>query len=619
MAIIEERVCKVNELKNGQMKEVMVGSAGKALLSCVDGVFRATSHLCPHYKAPLAKGALSEDGRVICPWHGACFSVNTGDIEDGPSLDSLQCFEVIVKGSDVYIRADEDAIKLGRRVPPSVRISSTDKRTVVILGGGAGGMVCAETLRASGFAGRVVLVSREPYLPIDRPKLSKALKSEPAKIALRDEKFFASQDIDILLGTEAKSVDVKAKKVTLSNKSVLGYDYLVLATGGDPRTLPVPGKDLKNVFVLRTATDSNAIEKAVADAAAAAGGGDAKPNLVIVGSSFIGMEAASILAKQANIAVIGMEKVPFERVLGTRVGTAMATLNTNNGIKLKMEAVVDRFEPSASDKTKIGAVVLKTKEVVAADVIVIGAGVIPKTDFLKDSGIKLDRDGGITVDAQLRVPDAEGVFAVGDVARYPYHVTGEMVRVEHWNVAQNHGRLVARNIVSLTKGLEPKLNFVQIPFFWTVQFGKSIRYAGHAESFDDGSTELDSTGGGLAFMAYYVRGENVLAVAGLGKDPLVSYCSELLRLGKMPSASELKTGKSPSEVALADPSKPVKAASSASASAPQKPQASTGAASSSSSSASSSSVPSSNPALLVVAVIVVVAAVSIYFYNAKKN
>jgi NADPH-dependent 2,4-dienoyl-CoA reductase/sulfur reductase-like enzyme len=175
-------------------------------------------------------------------------------------------------------------------------------------------------------------------LPIDRPKLSKALKIDPTKIQLRDAQFYADNKIDVTLDTVATAVDTSAKTVTLSKGETLTYDYLVIATGGDPRTLPIPGGNLKNIYVIRGANDTNAIEKAVS--------AFEKPNVVVVGSSFIGMEAAAILAKTANVTVCGLEKVPFERVLGTQVGEAFAKLNVANGVTLKMQALADHFEPS---------------------------------------------------------------------------------------------------------------------------------------------------------------------------------------------------------------------------------------------------------------------------------
>ncbi|KAI8913491.1 hypothetical protein EDD86DRAFT_231820 [Gorgonomyces haynaldii] len=492
-------------------KEVQVGT-GKALLSKIRGEFFCTSHLCPHYKAPLVKGVLSSDGRVMCPWHGACFRVQTGDIEDAPSVDGLVSFD-----------ATPEQLKAGKKVP--VCKNKKKEHTAVIIGGGAGGLLCAESLRTEGYPGKIVILSREPYLPVDRPKLSKSIKVDASKIALRTQEDLDKLDIEIQLSTTVTDVNTKEKNVTANGKKIK-YDHLVVATGGDPRTLPFPGKDLKNIFVMRDVKDAN------------------NPKVVIVGSSFIGMEAASILAKIASVTVIGMEKVPFERVLGTRVGQAMQKLNQHNGINLIMEAVTERYEPSDEDPSSVGYVVLKSGTKIPCDFVILGAGVIPKTDFLKSSGIPIDKDQGVSVDEHLQtnIPD---VYCIGDIARYPYHLTGEKCRIEHWSVAQNQGRVVAANIVAKLQQ-KPLQVFKHIPYFWTVQFGKSIRYVGHATSFDEtvvqGSTDMDAEGQGLAFVVYYIRKGKVVAVCSLGKDPVVSHCSELMRLDKMPSASELRAG-----------------------------------------------------------------------------
>jgi apoptosis-inducing factor 3 len=385
------------------------------------------------------------------------------------------------------------------------------------------------------------MISRESYLPIDRPKLSKGIKIDANKIALRTDADLESLEIEIQLGTQVTAVNIKAKQVTLSNGKTLEYSNLVLSTGGDPRILEFPGHDLKNIFVMRNVEDANNVERAIATVEGR------KPEVVIVGSSFIGMESASILAKVANVTVIGMERFPFERVLGPAVGEAMMKLNQHNGIKLLMEKFVERYGPSENDPSKVGSVILKGDVTIPCDFVILGAGVIPQTKYLKDSGIKLDRDGGISVTSSMCISGAENVYAIGDIARYPYHLTGENVRVEHWNVAQNQGRIVAKTILSKLDNPDAPLPvFKQIPYFWTVQFGKSIRYVGHATSFDEtivqGNTEIDATGGGLSFVVYYCRNGKVVAVCSLAKDPVVSHASELMRLDKMPPAKDLKNG-----------------------------------------------------------------------------
>ena len=305
-----------------------------------------------------------------------------------------------------------------------------------------------------------MIISREKYLPIDRPKLSKSIKVDASKIALRTAEQLSDLKIDIKLGIEVTEVDTKTREVALNDGSKLTFNYLILATGGDPRVLPFPGNNLENIFVMRNVEDSNNIEKALGEFS------ETKPNVVVVGSSFIGMEAASVLSKQAQVTVIGMEKYPFERVLGKEVGKAMYDLNTFNGIKLEMEQLVDKYEESSSNPGKVGAVVLKSGKRLPADFVILGAGVIPKTDYLNGSGIKLDKDGGITVNSSMAIPGTTGIYAVGDIARYPYHLTKESVRIEHWCVAQNQGRIAAESIIAAIDEVSPKPEYKSIPYFW---------------------------------------------------------------------------------------------------------------------------------------------------------
>lgn len=407
----EYHVADVDDLRDGEMKEVLAGTA-KVLLSKIHGEFYATSHLCTHYKAPLVKGTISSDGRVMCPWHGACFNVTTGDIEDAPAVDGLASFTTIVRGSKVFIDATIEQIKVGRKKGKCVKSKSNE--CVVIIGGGAGGFQAAETLRTKGFDGKITVISRETYLPIDRPKLSKSLKIEASRISLRSAQEFEDLGIQFLLGKSVTAIDIKERKVAYCDeKSVLSYmkyDHLIVATGGDPRILPFPGKDLENIFVMRSVDDTLKLELALATIK------DKKPNVVIVGSSFIGMEAASILSKVANVTVIGMEKVPFERVLGKDIGNAMMELNAFHGVNLRMETFVEKYESAANEPTRIGFVVLKGGEKLPADIVILGAGVIPKTDFLASSGFTIDKDGGVSVDEFMGIPGQKNIYAVGSQA-----------------------------------------------------------------------------------------------------------------------------------------------------------------------------------------------------------
>ncbi|KAG9296414.1 hypothetical protein G9A89_015006 [Geosiphon pyriformis] len=526
-------VGKVSDVGEGKLKEVTLGEAGdKVLLAKLNGEIFATSHKCTHYGAPLAKGVLSSDGRIICPWHGACFSAFTGDIEDAPALDSLYKFKVTIKGDDIYVGAEEKELKSGKRVPVcSKQVTSTNTNTVIVLGGGASGNAAIEKLREDGFTGRIIVVSREIYLPIDRPQLSKKLDLTAEKIAIRSTEFYKDFSIVFKLGTVASAVNSKSKTVTLENGEKIKFDTLIIATGATPRSIPIPGIGLHKVLYLRTVQDNAQINKEINDGE--------KKNLVIIGSSFIGMEVASITAKKANVSVIGMEKVPFQRVLGEKIGTVLQKLHEDNGVKFYLNSGVKALEPSTVDPGRVGAVILSDDTKIPADIVLIGAGVAPSTEFLRDSPeFPLERDGGLRVNEHFQVEGLQDIYATGDIASYPYHVTGERIRVEHWAYAENTGRAVGSHIAK--KNLSP---FRKIPYFWSAQHGKSLRFTGHAKKYDDliihGNLEE------FSFAGYYALGDQVLAIITMGKDPIASHSAELLRLGKFPSATEIRNAISP--------------------------------------------------------------------------
>ncbi|RUS22322.1 hypothetical protein BC937DRAFT_89651 [Endogone sp. FLAS-F59071] len=536
MSVIEERVANVQDLKDGEMKEFGLGE-GRVLLSQVNGQIFATSHKCTHYGAPLATGVLSSEGPL-------------------GTVRASELPPVIIKDGGIYVKAEENALKAARRKPARKSLAKDEGKTVVILGGGASGTTTAENLREQGFAGRIIVVSRESYYPIDRPQLSKKVDiGDPASIQLRNVAFWEELGVEFLLSTvrrvafcfcqlffrhiltnSAQSVDTNAKTVTLSSGSQLSYDTLVLATGAYARTVPIPGIDLGNVFTLRTVDNANTIFQAVKASGS-------NPNVVIIGSSFIGMELASAFSKTlktaeaepaGTVTVVGREEVPFQRVLGKQIGEALMNLHTSQKVQFRMKAGVNAF--TAGGDGKVSSVQLTSGEELPADVVILGTGVSPQTDYLKgNDAFKLQRDGSLKVDKHFNVEGHKDVYAVGDIARFHWELTGEDLRVEHWSHAENTGRFVAFNILGGNR------SFDKVPYFWTAQQGKSIRYAGYASSFDDiiiqGSVET------LSFAAFYVRGEKVVAVLSVGKDPVVSHASELLRINKHPSASELHQGK----------------------------------------------------------------------------
>ena len=398
-----------------------------------------------------------------------------------------------------------------------------------------------EGLRGGGYQGKITVISKEGYQPIDRTKLSKALLADISKAAWRSKDFYKDASIEFV-EDEAKSVDFSGKKV--DTKSGKSYDYskLVLATGGTPNFLPLEGLkgDLGNTFLLRTLPDAQNILKAV---------GDNGKKVVVIGSSFIGMEVGNCLAGMKNdVTVIGMEEgtshnssletankpltfseEPMERVMGKKVGKIFRGLLEKNGVKFKMGASVEKATPSKSDSSKVGTVHLKDGTTLEADLVIEGVGVKPATEYLKgNSSVQLEKDGSLKTNEAFEVQGLKDVFAIGDIATYPYHGpggNGTPVRIEHWNVAQNAGRSVANTINDPSSKPKPF-----IPVFWSA-LGSQLRYCGNTvNGYDDvvlqGDTEKPS------FVAYYTSGDEVVAVASMMKDPyMTQVCQAQFSLG----------------------------------------------------------------------------------------
>lgn len=344
-----------------------------------------------------------------------------------------------------------------------------------------------------------------------------------------------------MVSDEVNSVDFDKKTVNTESGKSYQYSKLVLATGGIPRRLPLPGfKDLGNVFVLRSVSDVQDILAAV---------GDKNKNIAVIGSSFIGMEVGNALSKDNNVSIVGMESTPLERVMGVKVGSVFRNLVEKSGVKFYMSASVEKATPSTTDSSKVGAVHLKDGTEIPADLVVLGVGVSPATGFLQNnSKINLERDGSLKTDESFAVAGLDDVYAIGDIATYPYHGPGggqgglSHVRIEHWNVAQNAGRSVGRSIAhALSSSSKHPIKPKQfIPIFWSAM-GSQLRYCGNTmNGYDD--IVMKGEPENAKFAAFYTLGETVVAVASMGMDPVNSKSAELMRRRNMPSKSQLEAG-----------------------------------------------------------------------------
>jgi len=473
-------------LADGTMLAGHVGDEA-VLLARRGNEFFAIGATCTHYNGPLAEGLLVDD-TVRCPWHHACFSLRTGEAVRAPALNPVACWSIELRGDKVFVRE--------KTVPaPSSRVTPVHgaPQTIVIVGGGAAGFAAAEMLRRQRFQGDIVLLSDDDTAPVDRPNLSKDYLAGNAPedwMPLRSDSFYVKHNIDLRLKTTVTNVDARAREVALGDGSKLAYDRLLLATGAEPLRLPIPGMDLPHVYTLRTFADCRAI---IARAALT-------QRAVVLGASFIGLEvAASLRTRGIEVHVVAPEQRPMERVLGPQMGDFVRGLHEEHGVIFHLE--------DAATAIDARQVMLKSGRVIGADLVVAGVGVRPRLALAEKAGLALDR--GVVVNDYLET-SAPGIFAAGDIARWPDPHSRAAIRVEHWVVAQRQGQTAARNM------LGDREKFDAVPFFWSQHYDVPINYVGHAESWDELTTE-----GAIPTrdcVVRYKRNGRVLAVASIYRD-----------------------------------------------------------------------------------------------------
>ncbi len=444
----------------------------------------AIGAVCTHYSGPLDQGLMVGD-TVRCPWHHACFSLRTGEMLRAPALNNVDCWHVEQRDGKAFVR--EKVLLPARPTPASA------PRAVVIVGGGAAGNAAAEMLRRQGFDGSLTMLSADADVPCDRPNLSKDYLAGTAPeeyVPLRSLDFYREHRIDLRLNMRVSQIDTAAKQVHLAGGGSCAYDALLLATGAEPVRLDIPGADLPLVHYLRTVADCRALIAKV----------ESSKRAVVLGASFIGMEvAASLRTRKLDVTIVAPEACPFERVLGPEVGQHFKRLHEQHG-------VVFRLGMTATSIAADG-VTLKDGTKLPADLVVIGVGVRPALSLAEQAGIATDR--GVKVNEYLET-SVPGIYAAGDIARWPDRLTGQPIRVEHWVVAERQGQVAALNMLGRR---EP---FDQVAFFWTVQYDFGLAYVGHAEKWDsiaiDGSLEAQDCA------VSYKLGGRTIAQAIVGRD-----------------------------------------------------------------------------------------------------
>jgi len=399
----------------------------------------------------------------------------------------------------VYVRSEDTA-------PVASPRKRNNHDRIVIIGGGAAGFAAAERLRTLGYDGAVTMLSADDAAPCDRPNLSKDFLAGTAPedwIPLQGPEFYTERGIDLRLRCDVVEIETGSHQLVTATGECIGYDRLLIATGAEPRVLPIPGFDLPNVFALRSLADARSIVAAC---------GHSK-TVALVGAGFIGMEAASALrARGLQVHVIAPDAVPMERVFGRELGEFVTALHRSNGVVFHLRSTVERFD----GKT----LVLGDGTAFDADIVIVGAGVSPRTALAAAAGIEVD--DGIVVDACLQT-SVPGHYAAGDVARYRYD--GESVRVEHWVHAQRQGQVAAANLLGAQQA------FTDVPFFWTHHYGLDFRYTGHGKGWDEVRTD-----GALPerdYIARFYRKGRLVAAASVGRDLANLEIEAALRVGSL--------------------------------------------------------------------------------------
>jgi NADPH-dependent 2,4-dienoyl-CoA reductase/sulfur reductase-like enzyme/nitrite reductase/ring-hydroxylating ferredoxin subunit len=458
----------------------------EVLVARIGGALHAVGARCTHYQGPLGEGLIVGD-TVRCPWHHARFCLRTGEAVGAPAIDPVKLWSATER--DGVVRVEP------RSAPaptPSARPASGPRR-VVILGGGGAGFAAAEWLRRRGFDGGLTMLSADRDAPYDRPNCSKdflAGQAPPEWMPLREAAWYGENDIDLQLDAEASRLDLAGRAVELKDGRTFGYEALLIATGAEPVRLPVQGFSGPDAYVLRTLDDAEAI---VARA-------ERSRRVAIVGASFIGLEtAAALRSRGLEVHVAAPEAIPLARVMGEALGRWVRGLHEAAGIVFHLERSVRAWAD--------GRLALEGGGSIEADFVVLGVGVRPRIELAQAAGLAVDK--GIVVDDRLRT-SAPGVYAAGDVARFPDAHTAQPIRIEHWVHAERQGQHVARMI------LGEDAPFTDTPFFWSAHQDATIRYVGHAEAFDpptmEGSLERRDA------EARFFEGDRLAALATVGRD-----------------------------------------------------------------------------------------------------
>ena len=476
-----------SELPDGGKLVGHVGDEQVLVVRRGANVFAIGAH-CTHYHGPLFDG-LIVDETVRCPWHHACFDLRTGEALRAPAFSPANSWSVEQRDGKVFVR--EKRVQPGSK--PRAKSAASGPNKIVIVGGGAAGFAAVEMLRRQEYQGEITMLSSDDALPVDRPNLSKDYLAGSAPeewVSLRDASFYSDHDIDLRLDASVAQIDTRSHQIGLADGATIPFDRLLLATGAEPVRPSIPGAKQSDVLVLRSLADCNAIIERAKTARRA----------VVLGASFIGLEvAAALRAREIEVHVVAPEERPMERILGPELGRLVRGLHGEHGVIFHLQETASALE---------GRLIrLKGGSALEADLVVAGVGVRPRVELAEAAGLRVGR--GVIVDTYLET-SSPGIFAAGDIARWPDPHSGDTIRVEHWVVAERQGQTAALNILGRRK------QFADVPFFWSQHYDIPINYVGHAEKWDELTVEGDIAGKDC--LVRFRRAGRTLAVASIFRD-----------------------------------------------------------------------------------------------------
>ena len=467
-----------------------VGNEEVLLVRSGSELFAVGAH-CSHYHAPLADGIVVGQS-VRCPWHHACFDLRSGEAVRAPALSPLDCWTVEQRDGRIFVKEKREQAKPQAKTQAKTIANAPEK--IVIVGGGAAGFAAAEMLRRRGFGGGIVMLSHDDGPPVDRPNLSKDYLAGSAPedwLPLRSDDFYAENGIELRLNTDVIGIDVKTREVMVAGGKNLTYDRLLLATGAEPVRLPIPGGDQPHVHTLRSLADCRAIIEAAKGARRA----------LVIGASFIGLEAAAALrARDIEVHVVAPEQRPMERVLGPQMGDFVRALHEEHGVVFHLQDTVIAIDGRRAT--------LKSGAVLETDLVVVGVGVRPRLALAEQAGLTIDR--GVVVEPLSRDRAFAASMPPAISRAGPTRIPANNIRVEHWVVAERQGQTAARNMLGL------KERFDAVPFFWSQHYDVPINYVGHAEQWDEIAVDGDIRSKDC--LLRYKQSGRVLAIASIFRD-----------------------------------------------------------------------------------------------------